>query len=256
MGLVGIVLGVVLALNVLAFAIRGAPAADPWSESLMHCIAFGTAILVGLGAAGEGTVSGVLGLSRFRPRMLLGLFPLAVGTSVVLSEVWNLVQERWPPSDAEVRWMVASLDPDLGTLLLVVLVAPVCEEMLFRGLVLRRLAVRYGAFPAIAFTAVAFAAIHMNPARFPDVLFAGLGLGWIARCSGSILPCIVVHGLHNAAPILLSRRVVPIPGWNAVDRVLHGQADHVPLAVVLGAVGLTAMGALVVAATSAPRVSA
>lgn len=90
---------------------------------------------------------------------------------------------------------------------LVLLVIPVCvlapvfEEVLFRGLFFHPLE-RRGRALAIGGTAVAFAAIHLLPyANAPlavlPVFLVGLANGWLRARSGSIEPCIASHAAFN-----------------------------------------------------------
>jgi hypothetical protein len=54
---------------------------------------------------------------------------------------------------------------------------------------------------AIPLSAAAFAAIHGFPAVLPLAFALGLGFGWVRERSGSVLPAIIVHALHNGALI-------------------------------------------------------
>lgn len=94
----------------------------------------------------------------------------------------------------------------------IALLAPVAEELVFRGAI-QKTAVRYyeGKFGktnrahwvAIVISAALFAAIHGNPAQIPHALLVGLLLGWLCYRSGSIIPGIIVHWVNNSAAFLL-----------------------------------------------------
>lgn len=96
----------------------------------------------------------------------------------------------------------------LGTLVAyavaAVLVAPVVEELLFRGLVLRGLQLRLGFWPAAVVSSVCFGAFHAQSAGAGSVLLTsanglfGLGLCLLARRTGRLGPGIGVHALRNA----------------------------------------------------------
>jgi membrane protease YdiL (CAAX protease family) len=51
-------------------------------------------------------------------------------------------------------------------------------------------------------SAAAFAVIHGVPAILPLAFVLGLGFGWVREYSGSTVPTIVVHALHNAGLIM------------------------------------------------------
>jgi membrane protease YdiL (CAAX protease family) len=79
-----------------------------------------------------------------------------------------------------------------------VLIAPVAEEILFRGIILPMALRRNGVVYAVAISALLFACIHMHvPALVPlFVMAAAFALGYLY--TGSILTPIVMHVLFNA----------------------------------------------------------
>lgn len=89
-----------------------------------------------------------------------------------------------------------------------VIVAPLAEELLFRGLVLRQIRQRVGAFPALLLSSVLFAAMHGDPAQMLtySVLGAGFGLGYL--WSGSLWTPVIMHALWNLAAVVLMNCVV------------------------------------------------
>lgn len=92
---------------------------------------------------------------------------------------------------------------------LAVTVAPVLEELLFRGLVLRGLMLRMGFWPAALLSSVVFGLLHATAADASGLLVVvsitvlGLGLCLLARRTGRLGPGIGVHALHNAIAVLV-----------------------------------------------------
>jgi len=84
-------------------------------------------------------------------------------------------------------------------LLLGVFVAPVFEELAFRGLLWSALAKR-GLNPwwCTVITAVAFAAVHLEPIRFALLAGAGLVLGLLRQVTGRVGPSLIAHMTLNA----------------------------------------------------------
>lgn len=78
-------------------------------------------------------------------------------------------------------------------------IAPVAEEILFRG-ILYPFIKRMG-YPRLALwgTAFLFAAVHLNLVTFVPLAFLALVLIWIYEYSGNLLACIITHSLFNAA---------------------------------------------------------
>lgn len=77
------------------------------------------------------------------------------------------------------------------------ILAPVAEEITFRGAALSRLRNSFGGYSAAVISAILFAAYHMNLAQFPYTFILGLFLAIVAQRSGSLIPCLVLHSLNN-----------------------------------------------------------
>ncbi len=87
-------------------------------------------------------------------------------------------------------------------LIVIGLIAPVCEEVLFRGAFQGTLE-RRGPIRAIAWTSLVFAVIHLNPFNFIGPILLGVGLGLVVWRTGSILPAILWHAVHNSVVVLM-----------------------------------------------------
>jgi membrane protease YdiL (CAAX protease family) len=80
-------------------------------------------------------------------------------------------------------------------------VAPICEEFLFRGYIFTALRNWRGVWPAAVITGLLFGGVHVGSAPAVDLIpLAGLGfvLCLLYRATGSLYPCIVVHSLNNS----------------------------------------------------------
>lgn len=101
----------------------------------------------------------------------------------------------------------------LFLLVCTVLIAPLGEEIIFRGFLFRGWSESpVGALGAILLTSFAWVLIHLpnNPTFLSAIFVLGLMLGWLRWLSGSIFPTTVVHVLTNA--------VVMLHASNAVSR--------------------------------------
>jgi hypothetical protein len=78
-----------------------------------------------------------------------------------------------------------------------VVTAAICEEFLFRGLLLNLLRHRGGWIPAIIASAVLFALFHLNPIVLLPVGLVGAYLAVLVWRSNSLYPAILAHGLNN-----------------------------------------------------------
>lgn len=91
-----------------------------------------------------------------------------------------------------------SLSAYLMTLLVVAIVAPVAEEVLFRGVLYRWLRERIGIVFALILSSLIFSVVHGVVALIPAIAVLGLILGWIYERTQSIWAPILVHGIYNA----------------------------------------------------------
>jgi len=86
-----------------------------------------------------------------------------------------------------------------------VVVAPLLEEMMFRGFVQTTirsyLNIKNNAWPAIAISSAFFALMHADPGHWPALFILGLCLGYSYEKSGSLFRPIFIHLFFNAYSI-------------------------------------------------------
>ncbi len=88
---------------------------------------------------------------------------------------------------------------DFGLLLiLVAVIAPIAEEIFFRGMLYPLLRQRWSPKVAIVINGFVFALIHFIPLLIPGLFFVGIVLAWVRERSGSIIPAILLHAAQNA----------------------------------------------------------
>jgi uncharacterized protein len=135
-------------------------------------------------------------------RSASGLVLLLLVTFIVLSAIWSAAVN--PPEDTQV---LESLGSHEGTLLLLLsagltcVVAPICEEFLFRGYIFTALRNWRGTLPAATITGLVFGAVHVGSAPVLDLVplaALGFGLCLLYRFTGSLYPCIAAHSLNNS----------------------------------------------------------
>jgi membrane protease YdiL (CAAX protease family) len=84
----------------------------------------------------------------------------------------------------------------------VTVVAPIVEEMMFRG-VGYALLERFGQTAAVILVGIAFAVTHGLVAGFPVIATFGIGLAYLRSRTDSIYPCILLHASFNAAGLAI-----------------------------------------------------
>jgi membrane protease YdiL (CAAX protease family) len=95
-------------------------------------------------------------------------------------------------------WDSGRAVPFLANAAVVTIVAPLVEELLFRGLGFGLLTQFVGPLPAILVTGVAFGLAHGLVLGLPVLAIFGVTLGWLRWQTGSVYPGMVVHALFNA----------------------------------------------------------
>jgi uncharacterized protein len=93
-----------------------------------------------------------------------------------------------------------------------VVVAPISEEMLVRGFLMRGWAAsRLGPVGAVVLSSLAWTAMHAgyDAVALIDIFLAGLWLGWIRLRSGSIIATMILHAAQNAAVLGLAMVFYP-----------------------------------------------
>ncbi len=127
----------------------------------------------------------------------IGLMLLAASWSTLVSQ-WlkydlPVPPEFYPRNTGEALLFMASL----------ALVAPLCEETLFRGL-LQHAHERNGALKAIVLIAVIFSGFHLSLLRFVVLLPVALVLGYVAWRSRSLVVSFTLHAVYNGLSGILS----------------------------------------------------
>lgn len=93
---------------------------------------------------------------------------------------------------------------NLFGILSIAVMAPLVEELLFRGAIEGYL-LQKGKTPSMAIflSALIFGIIHVNPAQVPFAFCIGLVFGWLYYRTGSIIPGIIGHFLNNSIATFL-----------------------------------------------------
>lgn len=88
----------------------------------------------------------------------------------------------------------------LVVFLVVVFVAPLCEEIIYRGLLWGAVDRRWGRWAALVVTTVVFALAHLEFARAPLLVVVAIPIALARFYSGGLLASIVTHQVTNLLP--------------------------------------------------------
>ena len=170
----------------------------PVSLTLIQLIVYGLILARGLKRA-KASLREICPLVPVRLSLLLPMALTVIGTFILLTEINNLLLNFLPPP-ASLTSYVQSLvcASRWGMIIAVVVVAPVIEELLFRGLILRGFLSHYSTRKAILASAIIFGLFHLNPWQFIGATTWGILFAWWFIQTRSILPCVFGHALVNA----------------------------------------------------------
>jgi hypothetical protein len=235
-------LGLIAALWLLqiaaAIALKSSGGSSLPSEALVWIGVGSTATVVALHIARRGlTLRGVLHPAPYSLRATGGLVVPAVllvapAAFIFVCFADDLVRLAWPVSANDRLDMEALLAGGPLTALAVVGGAPVFEELLFRGIILRGLLARMAPGPAIVVSALLFGIAHLDVYQLVSGALLGLPLGWLYVRFRSVLPCIALHAATNG----LSSLIANLMGVDVA-------AADLPVAFVLASVAAFVIGA-------------
>lgn len=116
----------------------------------------------------------------------------------------QLLQALLPLSAWEAEWFSHAVDGTFATTLSACVLAPLLEEILFRGLILRGLLLRYPPSTAIVHSAALFGLAHFNVYQFFVGFSTGLVLGLAYQRTRSLWPCVLLHAAFNGGVLWMA----------------------------------------------------
>jgi len=190
--------------GIVGVALHGPPPVLVFSSTLAQDLALvvGAIIVAGLAMPGTGGPRPEdFGLRPARLWSSAGLVLAGYGVFIALSAAWTSVLGITDRENVPV--MLGTYDSGLAlaaAVVLVCVIAPICEELFFRGYVFSALR-RRGLFLAAGVTGLAFGLAHVvsSPIGFIVPLAAlGVILCLLYERTRSLYPCMALHALNNS----------------------------------------------------------
>lgn len=147
----------------------------------------------------------VFPLKIFNPLVLIPIVTFFWGIQNLLNYVNAWVEKMIPAPVWFWELFSKIFDSDFGwwgAFFKVAVVAPIVEELIFRGLILQGLRRNYNAFVAVFMSALLFSLYHLNPWQMPATFILGLLLGAIMIRTNNILLSILGHSINNLLVLL------------------------------------------------------
>ena len=160
---------------------------------------------------------------------LLWVALFSLGTIIPLS---FLYEQLGIEMDENTQQIITSMMKEPWGYVAVGILAPLAEEVVFRGAILRTLLgimSKKNHWVAIMISAAIFGVVHANLAQFINALLMGLLLGWMYYRTGSLVPGILLHWVNNTMAYVLAN-IMPQSDGKLID-LFHGDEKTVYYAV-------------------------
>ncbi|MCM1989352.1 CPBP family intramembrane glutamic endopeptidase [Oceanirhabdus seepicola] len=108
------------------------------------------------------------------------------------------------PSKTITERMTSIASGNIFPIISACLIAPIVEELLFRGVFLEYLRKKSSCITAVLISSLFFGLTHFNLHQGVGAFFSGLFLGFIYLKTNSLLPCIFLHMAHNSFVVLIT----------------------------------------------------
>ena len=149
-----------------------------------------------------------IGFRPVKPWILLVMLPLTlpllVLTGILAELTVRLFGEVPGPADQlGVPSAGLSVTDFVVSFLVVVVIGPVVEEIVFRGILYQVLRARKGIAFGLIISSLTFAIIHFIPILLAVFLVMGIAFALVTELTKSIYPAILLHALNNGVSIVL-----------------------------------------------------
>jgi membrane protease YdiL (CAAX protease family) len=210
--------GFVAVFATLSYSLRfteGKPSRDllyKWSTVAGSLIQFAVIALIIWAIAGLGDRRELLAFRRptsWRTSLKIGA-GIALGMialTILLEPVLHPGREQGVTPNT---WQPDHAGAYITNAIVIAIVAPIVEELTFRGLGYSLLA-RYGRWTAIILIGLTFGLAHGLVQAFPLLAAFGAGLAYLRSRVNSVYPCMLVHGVFNAVALVVAVAGKPQP---------------------------------------------
>jgi membrane protease YdiL (CAAX protease family) len=194
----------VAALEYLVRFASGTPDRDVlyrYSTAVGSAVVYGIFLLVVLAIAGWRTELLALRRPPSWPRAIGLAVLLLIGIYIAVALLDPLLHGSREQGLTPLGWQPDHAGAFIANFVVVALVAPVVEELTFRGLGFSLLE-RFGKWTAIVVVGACFALDHGLVQAFPELLIFGCALAWLRWRTGSVFPGMLVHAAFNALALI------------------------------------------------------
>ncbi|MFA5850384.1 MAG: type II CAAX endopeptidase family protein [Bacteroidales bacterium] len=131
---------------------------------------------------------------------IIMIFPLVFAFNLIIEPLY-----LWMGMPDFMKGLMDTIsDNRISGLIMVVVFAPVLEEVFCRGIILRGLLKHYSPIKSILWSAAFFGIIHMNPWQAIPAFLIGVLMGWIYWKTKSLWTTIFMHFINNGFSYIIT----------------------------------------------------
>jgi hypothetical protein len=173
------------------------------------CLLEGALLIAAFGLA---RLAGVPFLATFRWNVMDALLGVAASLPLLALFLW-LMRTSWPPVSGAARFLEEVVRPVIGgwslwQMAVISMLAGVCEEILFRGVLQGGLTLHWGAGAALIVASLVFGLAHyVNPAYAVIAAAIGAAFGGLWLWKGNLLLPMVAHATYDFVALVYLARL-------------------------------------------------
>jgi membrane protease YdiL (CAAX protease family) len=174
-----------------------------WSTAVGGIVQYAIVLAIVL-ALCRGLAPETLGLVRPASwRRAAGLLFVALVAIWIIGAVLNIFLKAGEEQGLVPNgWDSGRAVPFAANFVVVAVVAPIVEELTYRGLGFAAVRDAFGAAAAVAVTAIAFGLAHGLVVALPVLTIFGGILAWLRLKTASLYPSIILHAVFNGAALI------------------------------------------------------
>ena len=134
-----------------------------------------------------------LGFVNARILIFISIATIALQIGVTSPIVYSIPM----PEFIKVMFIEMSQRTGPFSFLMIVIAAPILEELIFRGVMLDGLLKSYSPIKSILISSIFFGLVHLNPWQFVAALVIGIFSGWVYYHTRNLMFSIVIHLVNN-----------------------------------------------------------
>lgn len=140
-------------------------------------------------------------------RYVVGYYLILLGLLVVVAIIASSIGVQAPenPDASNGVEMLSFMGCFWYTFALSVVLAPIVEEVVFRGILFPAISRRYGTIMGVIVSSLVFTLVHINPIQMLSVLPLGIYLAIMYRRTGSIYPGMILHATWNLFVLIIAQ---------------------------------------------------